>query len=114
MDTTRKLGSLEVSIAGLGCNNFGMRLDEDGTRAVVEAALDAGVNHFDTADVYGGGQSEEFLGRALGARRDQAVITTKFGGSVPEGLSAGSPAWVTQACDASLERLGTDHIDLYL
>jgi len=81
---------------------------------VVEAALDAGVNHFDTADVYGGGQSEEFLGRALGARRDQAVITTKFGGSVPEGLSAGSPAWVTQACDASLERLGTDHIDLYL
>lgn len=111
---TRAVGSLEVSVAGLGCNNFGMRIDEDASRAVVEAALDAGINHFDTADVYGGSKSEEFLGRALGPWRDEAVITTKFGGLVPDGVKRGSAAWVTQACDASLARLGTDRIDLYL
>jgi aryl-alcohol dehydrogenase-like predicted oxidoreductase len=91
-----------------------MRIDEDATHAVVGAALDAGINHFDTADVYGGTKSEEFLGRALGSRRDEAVITTKFGGQVPEGVKRGSATWVVQACDASLERLGTDRIDLYL
>jgi aryl-alcohol dehydrogenase-like predicted oxidoreductase len=114
MAETRKIGSLDVSVAGLGCNNFGMRIEEDASRAVVDAALDAGVNHFDTADVYGGGKSEEFLGRALGTRRGDAVITTKFGGSVPDGVNRGSAEWVAQACDASLGRLGTDHIDLYL
>ena len=114
MTQTRKIGSLEVSLAGLGCNNFGMRIDEDASHAVVAAALEAGVNHFDTADVYGGSKSEEFLGRALGQRRDDAVITTKFGGTAPEGVKRGSAEWVAKACDASLERLGTDRIDLYL
>jgi aryl-alcohol dehydrogenase-like predicted oxidoreductase len=111
---TRKIGALDVTLAGLGCNNFGMRIDEDASRAVVAAALEAGVNHFDTADVYGGSKSEEFLGRALGPRRDDAVITTKFGGTAPEGVKRGSAEWVATACDASLERLGTDRIDLYL
>ncbi len=114
MADTRMVGSLEVSVAGLGCNNFGMRIDEDATRAVVDASLDAGVTHFDTADMYGGGKSEEFLGRALGTRRDEAVITTKVGGKVPDGVKRGSPAWIAEACDASLARLGTDRIDLYL
>ena len=75
----RRVGNLEVSVAGLGCNNFGMRIDEDASKQVVDAALDAGVNHFDTADIYGKGRSEEFLGRALGSRRDDAVITSKVG-----------------------------------
>jgi aryl-alcohol dehydrogenase-like predicted oxidoreductase len=113
---TRRIGELTVSVAGLGCNNFGGRIDEAQTAAVVAAALDAGVTLFDTADLYGGGgTSEEFLGRALGSRRDEAVITTKFGMmSPPEGLTGGSPAWVPRAADDSLRRLGTDHIDLYL
>ena len=111
---TRKVGSLEVSLAGLGCNNFGMRIDENASKAVVDAALDAGVNHFDTADIYGGGKSEEFLGRALAARREDVVITTKVGMGVPEGMHGGSRAYVLSRCDASLQRLGTDHIDLYL
>jgi len=111
---TRKVGSLEVSVAGLGCNNFGMRIDEDASQAVVDAALDAGVNHFDTADIYGGGKSEEFLGRALGSRRDDVIITTKVGMGVPEGSRGGSREYVLSRCDASLQRLGTDRIDLYL
>jgi len=111
---TRKVGSLEVSLAGLGCNNFGMRIDEDASQAVVDAALDAGVNHFDTADIYGGGKSEEFLGRALGSRRDDVIITTKVGMGVPEGSRGGSREYVLSRCDASLQRLGTDRIDLYL
>jgi aryl-alcohol dehydrogenase-like predicted oxidoreductase len=110
----RKVGSLEVSVAGLGCNNFGMRLDADATRRVVDVALDAGVNHFDTADIYGKGHSEEFLGRALGNRRGDAVITTKVGMQVPEGEHGGSEPYITRHCDESLSRLGTDHIDLYL
>ncbi|HZP30258.1 MAG TPA: aldo/keto reductase [Acidimicrobiia bacterium] len=110
-----KIGSLEVSVAGIGCNNFGMRIDEDRSREVVDAAIDAGVTHFDTADLYGGGKSEEFLGRALGPRRDQVVITTKFGmRPPPDGLAPGSPEWVARAIDESLQRLGTDHVDLYL
>jgi aryl-alcohol dehydrogenase-like predicted oxidoreductase len=111
---TRKVGSLEVTLAGVGCNNFGMRIDEDASHAVVAAALDAGINHFDTADIYGGGKSEEFLGRALAARRDEAVITTKVGMGVPEGQHGGSRDYVLRGCDASLARLGTDRIDLYL
>jgi aryl-alcohol dehydrogenase-like predicted oxidoreductase len=112
---TNKIGTLEVSVAGIGCNNFGMRIDEEQSRAVVDAALDAGVTLFDTADLYGGGKSEEFLGRALGSRRDQVVLTTKFGMKpAPDGLAAGSPEWVARAIDESLGRLGTDHVDLYL
>src|SRR6188472_3129053 len=75
----RRIGSLEVSIVGIGCNNFGWRLDAAGTADVVESALDEGINFFDTADMYGGTKSEDFLGRALGRRRDEAVIATKFG-----------------------------------
>ena len=75
----RRIGSLTVSLAGLGTNNFGRRLDAAETRKVVEAALDAGVTHFDTADIYGEGRSEEYLGRALGRRRDEVTIASKFG-----------------------------------
>jgi aryl-alcohol dehydrogenase-like predicted oxidoreductase len=111
---TRPIGELQVSVAGLGCNNFGSRIDEDGARAVVAAALDAGVNHFDTADLYGGGHSEEFLGRALGKERANVVVATKFGmRQPPEGLTGGHPRWVPQAVEESLGRLGTDYIDLY-
>jgi aryl-alcohol dehydrogenase-like predicted oxidoreductase len=111
---TRKLGSLDVSLVGLGCNNFGGRIDEAATKAVVDAAVDAGITLFDTADVYGGGgKSEELLGRALGARRDQVIVATKFGMPMGEGKAGGAPAYVKAACDASLARLGTDRIDLY-
>ena len=112
---TNKIGSLEVSVVGIGCNNFGMRIDEERSRAVVDAALDAGVTLFDTADLYGGGKSEEFLGHALGSRRDQVVLTTKFGMKPPpDGLAPGSPEWVARAMDESLQRLGVDHVDLFL
>lgn len=114
---TRRIGSLEVSLVGLGCNNFGMRIDEDRTKAVVDACLDAGVTLFDTADVYGGrGQSEEFLGRALGPRRDEVVIATKFGAPMADddpSKGGGSARWIKQAVEDSLRRLGTDRIDLY-
>src|SRR5215204_4421385 len=110
----RSVGSLEVSVAGLGCNNFGMRIDDDASQRVVDAALDAGVTHFDTADIYGKGGSEEFLGRALGSRRDEAVITTKVGMQVPEGEHGGSEPYITRHCEESLARLGTDRVDLYL
>lgn len=111
---TRSIGSLEVSVVGLGCNNFGGRLDEDDTRAVVDAAIEAGITLFDTADIYGGTLSEEFLGRILGGRRDQVVLATKFGmrrdPHVPGGASSG---YIREAVEASLTRLRTDHIDLY-
>ena len=111
----RRIGSLEVSVAGLGGNNFGRRLDAAGTREVVEAALAAGVTHFDTADIYGDGASEVLLGQALGAHRRDVVVTTKFGmGTPPKGLTGGDPRWVEQACEESLHRLGSDYIDLYL
>jgi aryl-alcohol dehydrogenase-like predicted oxidoreductase len=113
---TRKIGSLDVSIVGLGCNNFGMRIDEAQTKVVVDAALDEGINFFDTADVYGGrGRSEEFLGKALGPRRDEVLIATKFGSPMSDdGQSQGaSGRWITQAVEDSLRRLGTDRIDLY-
>ena len=110
----RTIGSLEVSVAGLGCNAFGMRVDEGAAREVVQAALEVGVTHFDTADVYGEGRSEEILGRALGTVRDRVVISTKFGAaSPPTGENRGSAAWARQACEASLRRLETDYIDLY-
>lgn len=110
---TRKIGSLDVSIAGLGCNNFGWRIDAATTAKVVDAAFDAGVNFFDTADIYGGGQSEEFLGRALRSRRKQAVIATKFGMKMDENRHGARPEYVIEAAEDSLRRLGTDYIDLY-
>ncbi|HEY8523501.1 MAG TPA: aldo/keto reductase [Acidimicrobiales bacterium] len=113
----RKLGhdGPELSVVGLGCNNFGMRIDAEASHAVVRAALDAGVTHFDTAEMYGGGRSEEFLGQALGSRRDEAVVATKYlprpkdepyrPGVLAERIRTG--------CEISLRRLGTDRIDVY-
>lgn len=112
---TRRIGELTVSVVGLGCNNFGMTLDEDRSREVVLAALDAGITYFDTADIYGGTKSEEWLGRALGGRREEVVLATKFGHTAanpPDGLN-GAPAWVRTCVEASLARLGTDVIDHY-
>jgi aryl-alcohol dehydrogenase-like predicted oxidoreductase len=110
----RRIGRLDVSVVGVGCNNFGGRIDTDRSVRVVHAALDEGINFFDTADIYGGGGgSEEALGRALAGRRDEAIVATKFGGRMPDGGAGGRPEYVRQACDASLERLGVDHIDLY-
>ena len=111
---TRTIGSLEVSLVGLGCNNLGSRLDAQATQTLVDAAMDQGVTLFDTADVYGGdGASEELLGRALRRRRDEVVIATKFGMELDEHRRGAHPAYVHRACEASLRRLGTDHIDLY-
>jgi aryl-alcohol dehydrogenase-like predicted oxidoreductase len=104
----RTLGQLSISLVGIGCNNFGGRIDEAKTAAVVDAAIDAGINFFDTADVYGNGLSEEFLGRALGGRRSEVVIATKFGAA-----TGAKPDNVRSSCEASLRRLGTDVIDLY-
>jgi aryl-alcohol dehydrogenase-like predicted oxidoreductase len=115
MKGQRKIGSLDVSVAGLGCNNFGRRVDAKRTAEIVHAALEAGVTLFDTADLYGNGDSEEFLGRALGRQRDEAVVVTKFGmRAPPKGLTGAHPKWVIQACEESLRRLGTDYIDVYL
>ena len=110
---TRRIGSLTVSVVGLGCNNFGRRLDAAGTERVVHAALDAGITLFDTADIYAKGESEEYLGRALGARRDEVMIATKFGKPMDERRRGARPEYVRQAAEDSLRRLGTDHIDLY-
>jgi aryl-alcohol dehydrogenase-like predicted oxidoreductase len=110
---TRRIGPLEVSIVGLGCNNFGWRLDADGTANVVSAALEAGINLFDTADMYGDSQSEVLLGRALGARRDKVILATKFGMPIKGAPAGASPAYLRTAVEASLRRLGTDRIDLY-
>jgi len=109
----RRIGALSVSAIGLGCNNFGRRLDEAGTAAVVDAALDAGIDFLDTADLYGDTKSEELLGRVLRGRRDRVVLATKFGMALDEQRKGARPAYVRQACDASLRRLATDHIDLY-
>lgn len=109
----RKIGSLSVSLVGLGCNNFGWRIDAAATRAVVDAALDAGINFFDTADVYGTGQSEEFLGKALKGRRNKAIIASKFGMRMGDGLQGARPHYIEKALDESLRRLGIDVIDLY-
>jgi aryl-alcohol dehydrogenase-like predicted oxidoreductase len=110
---TRRIASLEVSLTGLGCNNFGWRIDEPASHRVVAAALDAGINFFDTADVYDQGHSEEFLGRALKGNRARAVIATKFGMKM-EGIGQGAkPAYVRSAAEASLKRLQVDRIDLY-
>ena len=99
---TRKIGSLDVSVVGLGCNNFGRRLDAGATERVVGAALDAGVNFFDTADIYGGTDSEVFLGRALRGRRGSAVVATKFGMKVSEDKKGAKPAYIRRAVEDSL------------
>jgi aryl-alcohol dehydrogenase-like predicted oxidoreductase len=109
----RSIGSLRVSVVGLGCNNFGMRIDAEATDRVVAAALDAGINFFDTADIYGATKSEEFLGRALARRRDRAIVATKFGMAVDEQRRGARPEYIRRAAEDSLKRLGTDHIDLY-
>jgi aryl-alcohol dehydrogenase-like predicted oxidoreductase len=109
---TRRIGSLEVSVVGLGTNNFGMGMHEDEVPPVVNAALDAGITFFDTADSYG--DSEEKLGKALGRRRDDVVIATKFGSPVgKEGTGGAAPAYIREAVERSLRQLGTDRIDLY-
>lgn len=101
-------------MVGLGCNNFGMRVDEAGTATVVAAALEAGINFFDTADVYGGTRSEEFLGRALKPHRNEVLIATKFGIKLDDQRPGGGrPEYIRSAVEDSLRRLGTDRIDLY-
>jgi aryl-alcohol dehydrogenase-like predicted oxidoreductase len=113
----RRLGKsgLKVSVVGIGCNNFGHRVDQAGTIRVVRAALDRGMNLFDTADVYSAGQSEVFLGQALSGRRVQAVVATKFFSPTGEGPNdrGGSRKYIRSAVEASLQRLATDYIDLY-
>ena len=111
---TRKIGPLDVSVVGLGCNNFGGRIDANATKSVIDASLDAGINFFDTADIYGGTKSEDFLGRALGTRRDQVILATKFGAPINDAMPGGAkPEYVRRAVEDSLRRLKTDHIDLY-
>jgi aryl-alcohol dehydrogenase-like predicted oxidoreductase len=114
----RPLGSsgLVVSVVGVGGNNFGRTVDAAGTRAIVDAAIEAGITLFDTADVYGNrGGSEELLGAALEGRRDEIVIATKWGSPMggPEWEARGSRGYIRRAVEASLRRLRTDWIDLY-
>jgi aryl-alcohol dehydrogenase-like predicted oxidoreductase len=113
--TRRAIGSLDVSLVGIGCNNFGARLDQAGTSAVVHAALDAGINFFDTADIYGNTQSEVLLGVALRERRDEAIVATKFGmGTAGNGTEfSARPEYIRFALEASLRRLDITTIDLY-
>jgi aryl-alcohol dehydrogenase-like predicted oxidoreductase len=110
---TRKIGSLAVSVVGLGCNNFGMRVDEKRSGEVIGAALDVGINFFDTADMYANGKSEELVGRFLGRRRREVLIATKFGNDMPGQGRGARPEYVRRALDASLRRLNTDYVDLY-
>lgn len=110
----RRIGQLEVSEVGLGCNNFGTRVDQDTTNEIFATCLDTGINFFDTADVYGSGASEEMLGQAMKGHRDQIVIATKFGlRDMDAGLTGGSAEWVCRSIDKSLRRLNTDWIDLF-
>jgi aryl-alcohol dehydrogenase-like predicted oxidoreductase len=114
---TRRIGGLDVSLVGLGCNNFGGRLDAEASTAVIHAAVDAGITFFDTADAYGGrGASETIIGAALaGGLRDRVVIGTKFAAPFdgePSGKGAGAD-WIKVAVEGSLRRLQTDRIDLY-
>jgi len=118
--TYRPLGEsgLIVSAVGLGCNAFGTRIEAETTDLVVDTALEHGITLFDTADIYGHGQSEELLGAALGTRRDQVVVATKFGGDMkgangPDWGARGSRRYIRRAIEASLRRLDTDWIDLY-
>jgi aryl-alcohol dehydrogenase-like predicted oxidoreductase len=110
---TRTIGTLTVSAVGLGCNNFGMLIGRKESDAVVGAALNAGITLFDTADMYGGTKSEEYLGQALGARRDEIVLATKFGAPFEGHTGGATSAYVRTSLEESLRRLGTDHVDLY-
>src|SRR6202165_2161244 len=110
---TRPIASLAVSVVGVGCNNFGGRIDEKQSEEVINAALDVGINFFDTADMYADGKSEELLGRFLGARRRGAIVATKFGNDMPGQGRGARPEYVKRALDASLKRLRTDYVDLY-
>ena len=116
MTRLRRIGDseLQVSPIGLGCNNFGRVVDLDGTRAIVDAALDAGVNFFDTAESYGRnrGDSERLLGEALRGRREELVLATKFGGGPPGGHARGTADYIRNAVEGSLRRLQTDYLDL--
>lgn len=113
----RRLGSsgLEVSAVGLGTNNFGGRIDSDASVAVVQRALESGINFIDTANIYGGGRSEEHIGRAIKGKRGQVVLATKFGGPLGEGPNrrGGSRQNIMVCVEESLRRLNTDYIDLY-
>ncbi len=118
--TYQQLGNsgLTVSTVGLGCNNFGNRMPDDQVPSVVDAAIEAGITLFDTADIYGKGASETLLGQALGSRRDQVIVATKFGmdmggGNGPDWGVRGSRRYIKIAVENSLRRLGTDWIDLY-
>jgi len=107
---------LKVSVVGLGCNNFGMKIEQAAADAVVHKALDLGITLFDTADIYGNkGGSERMLGHALGGRRKEIVLATKFGLAMEDGeyMKGGSRRYIMQAVEASLKRLNTDYIDLY-
>src|SRR5437762_11873036 len=112
---TRPLGPLEVGVVGLGTNNFGGRIGEAAAAPVIDAAIEAGVTFFDTADIYGGsGGSESIIGRALADRRDRVVLATKFGKPMGDGADRrGSREYLRAALEGSLRRLGTDHVDLY-
>src|SRR5205807_1303208 len=114
---TRPLGhsGIEVTEVGLGCNNFGRRLDLEGTRSVLNACLEEGITLFDTADIYGGqGASEELMGQVMGGRWNEVVLATKFGMDMGDGETArGAAAYVRKAIEGSLRRLRTDRIDLY-
>jgi aryl-alcohol dehydrogenase-like predicted oxidoreductase len=110
---TRRIGSLEVTVVGLGCNNFGWRLDPAAAKRVIDTALDSGINFFDTADIYGQGQSEDYIARALGDRRKQVIIATKFAKKMDQQGRGAHPDYIRTAVDASLRRLHTDYIDLY-
>jgi aryl-alcohol dehydrogenase-like predicted oxidoreductase len=111
----RAIGGLQASVVGLGCNNFGSRIDAEQTQAVVDAAVEAGIDYFDTAESYGGGASEELLGRALGSRRGEVLIATKWGhtAGLASGERGGDPTQIRRRLEASLRRLGTDHVDHY-
>ncbi|MGH7445025.1 MAG: aldo/keto reductase, partial [Longimicrobiales bacterium] len=109
----RKIGQLDVSVVGLGCNNFGRRIDAAQAERVVHTALDVGIALFDTADIYGPHLSEEYLGRALRGRRNAAIIATKFGKPVGDTLASARADYIRRSVEGSLRRLGTDHIDLY-
>lgn len=110
---TRKIGSLDATVVGLGCNNFGGRLDQEGTARVLDAALDHGVTFWDTADLYGGTKSEELMGNLMKDRRDRVVLATKFGHPSGPTPNWGRPEQIREALEASLRRLQTDRVDLY-
>lgn len=112
---TRNIGSLEVTAVGLGTNNFGGRIDEQQSEIVLDAAIDAGINFIDTADMYGDTKSESYIGKYLGSRRSKVLIATKFGMLANDVMPAsGKPEYVRHAVEASLQRLSTDYIDLYI